>query len=110
MKVLFLTEALTFSAIPLAYPLITDSLTLSLRNEQTDAAIAPAITFTVTDKLNITITDQPSDFKTQNKYEVIVKNGGDIIYLGRAIVLESGTDVQNYEYSTQSNERFGYKQ
>jgi len=110
MKVLFLTEALIFSAIPSKYPLETDTIILSLRNELTDVIITPAITFTVTDKFNITITAQPADFKTQNKYEVNIKNGTDLIYLGRMIILESGTDVQNYKYSTQSNEKFGYKQ
>jgi hypothetical protein len=109
MKVLFLTEALIFSVIPRSYPLITDTITLSLRNEMTDETITPAITFTVTDKLNITITAQPVDFKTQNKYEVNIKKGTDIIYLGKMIILESGTDVQNYENSTQTNEKFGYK-
>lgn len=110
MKVLFLTEALTFSLIPRDYPLLTDVLTLTLRNAQTGVIITPDITFTVTDKLNITLTAQPADFKTQNKYELTLKNGADLIYLGKAIVLEAGTDVQNYENSTQSNERFGYKQ
>lgn len=109
MKVLFLSEVLIFSAIPINYPLETDNITLSLRNEQTDVIITPEITFTVTDKLNITITAQPADFKTQNKYEVNIKNGSDLIYLGRMIILESGTDVQNYKYSTQSNGKFGYK-
>lgn len=109
MKVLFLTEALNFSAIPRVYPLVTDTLTLTLRNEQTDIIITPGVTFTVTDKINITITDQPADFKPQNKYEVTIKNGSELIYLGRMIILESGTDVQNYENATQSNERFQYK-
>lgn len=110
MKVLFLTETLIFSVIPRLYPKTTDVLTLSLRNEQTDIIITPEITFTVTDKLNITITNQPDDFKSQFKYEINIKNGSDLIYLGRMIVLDSGTDVQNYENSTQSNGRFNYKQ
>lgn len=109
MKVLFLTETLTFFIIPQIYPLNNDTLTLSLRNEQTDVTITPAITFTVTDKVNITLTAQPADFKTQNKYKIEVKNDGDSIYLGKMIILESGTDVQNYENSTQPNERFKYK-
>jgi hypothetical protein len=111
MKVLFLTEDLIFSLIPRIYPLITDDITLSLRNEQTDVVIEPEITFTVTDKLNITITANPADFKTQNKYEVNIKNGEDLIYSsGKMIVLESGTDIQNYENSTQSNEKFSYRE
>jgi hypothetical protein len=109
MKVLFLTEDLVFSMVPRVYPEVGDDVTLSLRNEMTDTVIGPGITFTVTDKLNITLTAQPDDFKSQNKYEVTVKNGGDLIYLGKLIVLDTGTDVQNYENSTQANERFGYK-
>jgi len=109
MKVLFLTEALTFSLIPRVYPEVSDILVLSLRNEFTDEVITPAITFTITDKLNITITNQPADFKSKNKYDIDLKNGDDLIYLGKMIILEAGTDVQNYEYSSQTTKRFDYK-
>jgi len=109
MKVLFLTETLEFSAIPRKYPNISDTLTLDLRNENTGEVITPAITFTVTDKLNITITTQPADFKTQNKYEVSVWNEGEIIYKGKLIVLESGTDIQNYNYGSQTTSKYSFK-
>lgn len=109
MKVLFLTEALTFFLIPREYPNLGDSLTLSLRNEFSDDVITPAITFeTVGKQLLITITEQPTDFKTQNKYEATLKNGSNIIYLGKLIVLDAGTDIQNYQYNTQTNVRFDY--
>lgn len=75
----------------------------------TDELLSPAFTFTITDKLNVRITTQPLQFKTQDKYEITVKNGSKTIYLGKMIVLESGTDVQNYKNSTQKNEKFGYK-
>ena len=109
MKVLFLTETLEFSAIPRKYPYIYDSLSLVFRNENTGEVITPAITFTVTDKLNITITTQPADFKTQNKYEVSVWNEGEIIYKGKLIVLESGTDIQNYNYGSQTTSKYSFK-
>ena len=109
MKVLFLTETLEFSAIPRKYPNISDTLTLDLRNENTGEVITPAITFTVTEKLNITITTQPADFKTQNKYEVSVWNEGEIIYKGKLIVLESGTDIQNYNYGSQTTSKYSFK-
>ena len=109
MKVLFLTETLEFSAIPRKYPNISDTLTISLRNENTGEVITPAITFTVTDKLNITLTTQPTDFKTQNKYEVTISNGSEIIYKGKLIVLESGTDVQNYNYGSQTTSKYSFK-
>jgi len=109
MKVLFLLEALKFSLIPRKYPIISDILTLNLRNETTGLVINPAITFTVTDKLNITITAQPLDFKTQNKYEVTILKGSEIIYKGKLIVLESGTDVQNYNYGSQTTSKYSFK-
>jgi len=109
MKVLFLTETLEFSAIPRKYPNISDTLTLDLRNENTGEVITPEITFTVTDKLNITITTQPTDFKTQNKYEVSVFNDAEIIYKGKLIVLESGTDIQNYNYGSQTTSKYSFK-
>ena len=109
MKVLFLETALEFSLIPRKYPIISDTLTLDLRNENTGEVITPAITFTVTDKLNITLTTQPTDFKTQNKYEVTISNGSEIIYKGKLIVLESGTDVQNYNYGSQTTSKYSFK-
>ena len=109
MKVLFLLEALKFSLIPRKYHIISDILTLNLRNEITGVVINPAITFIVTDKLNITLTTQPLDFKTQNKYEVTILNGSEIIYKGKLIVLESGTDVQNYNYGSQTTSKYSFK-
>lgn len=109
MKVLFLTEPLTFSLIPRDYPSQGDDISVSFRNEMTDRQFYVNFTFTITDTLNITLTSEPSDFATQNKYEIEIKNESDLIYLGNLIVLESGTDVQNYENATQTNERFKYK-
>ncbi len=109
MKVLFLTEALEFSLIPRKYPIISDDLTLDLRNETTGTVISPAITFSVTEKLNITITEQPLDFKTQNKYEITISNDSEIIYKGKLIVLDSGTDVQNYNYGSQTTSKYSFK-
>ncbi len=110
MKVLFFDTPLIFNLIPRVYPLITDTLTLNLRNESSNEAISPAVTFIISEKLEITITAQPVDFKTQNKYEIELKNGTDVIYRGKMIILAEGTDVQNYEYITQPNAKFGFKE
>lgn len=110
MKVLFLDTDLNFKVIPRSYPLLTDSLELTLRNEQTDLTFTSDITFTIDNYLNISIVSQPIDFKAQNKYEVMIKNNSEIIFLGKLIVLKEGTDVQNYEYKTQNNEYFRFKE
>ena len=110
MKVLFLDADLDIYLIPRVYPLITDTLTLNLRREQSDVNISPAVTFVIDERFKITITDQPSDFKTQNKYELELKNGTKTIYRGKIIILAEGTDVQNYEYNSQPNQRYDYRQ
>ena len=42
--------------------------------------------------------------------ELELKNVADVIYRGKMIILAQGTDVQNYEYNSQPNARFDYKQ
>jgi hypothetical protein len=136
MKVLFLQTPLMFSLIPRHYPKETDVLTLVLRNEYTNEFLIPKITFSVDEKLTIELIDLsqstidlanitidsllvlgdpinnlefPADFKTQNKYEITLLNANEIIYKGKLIVLESGTDIQNYDYGSQTTSRFQYK-
>jgi len=108
MKVLFLETPYTFSLIPRVYPLESDTLILSLRNEITDTVSTPDITFTVTDKVNVTIVELLG-LKSKDKFEIELKNGSEIIYLGKLIVLDENTNVQNYEYGSQQNARFDYK-
>lgn len=109
MKVLFLNTPLDIYLIPRVYPILTDTLTLNLRNEISNVVITPAVTFLIEEQLKVTITDQPDDFKAQNKYELELINGSSVIYRGKIIILAEGTDVQNYEYSSQPNLRYGYK-
>jgi hypothetical protein len=59
--------------------------------------------------LNIKILSQPSDFESQNKYEIELKNGLNVIYRGKLLILEQGTNIQNYEYGSQTKTRFDYK-
>ena len=110
MKVLFLNAVLDFYLIPQEYPLLTDTLTLKLRNESSNKTITPAVTFVLGEYLKVNITTQPADFDIQNKYEVELKNGASVIYRGKIIILAQGTDVQNYDYSSQPNAKYGYKE
>lgn len=107
MKAVFLNNPLTFSLIPRIYPSLSDNLVLTLRKEIDNTILTPEFTFTVDEKLNITITEQPNSFQILNKYEIELKNGSEIIYLGKLIVLKDGTNTQTFEYGTQ-NERFTY--
>ena len=99
---------LTFSCIPRKYNF--ETLSLTLRNELTDVEITPKIECTIDNKLNITIVEQPTDFAIQNKYEFTLKDGDYLLYCGKLIVLKQDTDVQNYEYNTQKDEYFQFKE
>ena len=59
MKAIFLDEPLIFYLIPRKYPLISDTLSLSLRREIDNLTLTPEIDFEIGEKLEITITDQP---------------------------------------------------
>jgi hypothetical protein len=109
MKILFFNDPLVFKCIPRIYPNVADVLVLTLRNEMNNLEITPDFTFTVGEFLEVTITTQPTDFKIQNKYEITLKNGTEIIYKGKTLILKSGTSVQNYEYKTQNDEYFRFK-
>ena len=110
MKVLFLGDDLILKVVPRVFPSLADEFSLILRNENTGLLIYPSYTFDITDKLEITIPTQPEDFKAQNKYDIEIQLNGSIIYLGKLIVLDSGTNVQNYEYGSQSTSRFKFKE
>ena len=107
MKVLFLETPLKFSLIPRKYPTNTKNFSLILRNEMTNELISTNCKFYIREKIEITILDQPIDFKNHNKYEIEFKNGAEILYLGKLIVLEQGTDIQNYNYG---NSRFKFRE
>ena len=107
MKVLFLDTPLIFSLIPRKFPLANDVLSLSLRKEIDNTILTPDFTFSVGQKLEITIVTQPIEFEVLDKYEIELKNGADIIYLGKLQILKDGTNTQNFEYGNQ-NGRFTY--
>jgi len=109
MKVLFIDTPLIFKAIPRKYPNISDNVSLILRNENTNTVITPEITFISDDDFIIELTEQPTDFKTQNKYEITILNDAEIIYKGKLIVLEAGTDLQNYDYGSQTTSKYSFK-
>lgn len=108
MKALILNNSLELHLIPRIYPNNTVNLVLNMRNEMTDEVLTPEIIVYITDLLNITILN--TEFKVQDKFQISLFSDGNLIYLGKLIVLKEGTDVQNYEYNTQKNEIFGYRQ
>ena len=98
-----------FSVILRVYPSELDIISLTLRNELSDFVITPDISFTVGQRLQVHIEDAIADFKSGNKYEIVIDNAGAVIYRGRLIVVDELTDTQNFEYTTQENGRFKFK-
>lgn len=110
MKVLFFDDTLNIYLIPSVIPEIGDNLVLTLRNEMTNELFTPDFEYILnTTSLQITLLEQLSDFRPNNKYSIVLKNGLNTIYIGKMICLESGTNIQNYEYGSQTTKRFEYK-
>jgi hypothetical protein len=110
MKILILGTDLTFDCVPRLYPLAENDLRLYLRDELKNIVLEPSITFIVSERLSITLESEPIEFKAQAKYEIELKIADVIIYRGKMIILESGTNIQNYTNGSQSTNRFKYNE
>ena len=109
MKVLFLDSPLVIYLKPRIYNIDISDVAISLRNEMTGEILEPNISMVLGEYLEITILNKPAAFKSQQKYEIVVFAGDELIYTGKLIILETGTDIQNYEYESQSTARFNFK-
>ena len=109
MKALKLELPLKIYLIPRVYPDLLDNISLTLRNEISNEILTPNITFTVGQKLEITINEELSYFNENDKFEIEVTNESDVIYLGKLVTLSPTADVQNYEYSQNTSKRYDYK-
>jgi len=111
MKVIKLNQVEEFSCVPRIYPNPSDTLGVSLTNELTNAKIDLSFTSIISGAyLTIILNTIPSDFTSGNKYAIEINNitSQSIIYLGKLLIVDENTDIQNYAYSTQSNSRFEY--
>lgn len=109
MKVLKLELPLKIYLIPRIYPELLDNISLTLRNEMSNEVLTPNITFSVDQKLEITINEELNYFNENDKFEIEVKKDTETIYLGKMVVLNSSVDIQNYEYSQNTTKRYDYK-
>lgn len=110
MKVIFENEPLIVKLIPRNYPLFNDIIICDFRNEIDNNVITISPSFTVNEFVIFEIQTDLSFFKIQNKYEFTIRNNNEIIYVGKMMVLKAGTDIQNYEYKTQNNEYYRFKE
>lgn len=110
MKVIILGQPAFFDCVPRVYPKIGDVLSLDLRDELKKVVISPKIEWMTAEKLRISIIGVPEEFISRSKFEIKLKNHDEIIYLGKLLVLDADTDVQNYSNEKQSNSRFTYNE
>jgi len=112
MKVLRLNTLEQFSCIPRDYPALSDTLSVKLKNELTNYVIDLSFTFNFSGAyLTVIVNEIPADFASGNKYEITITNitqQNKIVYLGKLLIVDENTDIQNYDYQSQSNSRYEY--
>jgi hypothetical protein len=99
MKILFLDTNYTFKFIPRIEILQNDALIVDLKNEYTKV---------ITDNIEnsfilngnyvkITLNLLPLGAKHRDKFELSITKNNEVVYLGKILVLNEGTDIQNYK-------------
>ena len=107
MKVLKLNTSFEISAVVRIAPVLGDILTVDLVNEFSENSKNYVIEWEyLRNRLIFTLPNTNTDFKASNKYEITIKNGVNIIYLGKMIVVNQATDIQNYTPSSQITQRY----
>lgn len=106
MKVLYLNSDFTFDLVPREYLNYDDLVVLELRKEMTNEVYTPDFTFVNGQKMTVKILETDF-FKVGDKYEIEINTPDRLIYLGKLLVVNENTDLQNFEYEKQ-NGRFGF--
>ena len=107
MKVLKLNTSFEISAVVRIAPVLGDVLKVTAINEFSENSKEYTLTWVyLRNRLTFTLPDTNTDFKASNKYEITIKNGVNIIYLGKMIVVNQATDIQNYTPSSQITQRY----
>ena len=107
MKVLKLNTSFKISAVVRIAPGFSDVLKLTAVNEFNENSKEYTLSWSYSrNRLTFTLPDTNTDFKANNKYEITIKNGVNTIYLGKMIVVNQLTDIQNYTPSSQITQRY----
>lgn len=110
MKVIELNTPVEVPLIPRVMPLMGDLITIQLINEFTNLVInLPTIWTYSKQRLIISFDENQSDFKIGNKYQITLKNGANVIYIGNLLIVKENTNLQNYTPSSQITQRFKSK-
>lgn len=98
MKVLFLDTIYNITLIPKIKITETDVIYVNLRNEFTKTTTYLVdFTFEIDGNyLKIMLNSLPNGTKHKDKFEFNVNLGQESVYIGKILVLNNGTNVQNY--------------
>jgi len=110
MKIVELNTPVEVALIPRVMPLAGDLIDLTLKNETSNLVINLLTTWTrLKNRLVIYFDNTNADFKANNHYQMTLKIGANVIYLGNLLIVKENTNIQNYTPSTQKTQRFKSK-
>jgi len=110
MKIIELNTPVSIDFVARQIPSTGDLITIKLTNEYTSLVIDLPTTWTYSkQRLNVSFDGNQADFKAGNKYQIILKNGASVIYIGNLLIVKENTNLQNYTPSTQITQRFKSK-
>jgi hypothetical protein len=99
MKILYLDTDYTFKFIPRIAILQNDALIVDLKNEYTKVSTENIENSFVLNGnyIEITLNSLPLGAKHRDKFELSIMKDNDAVYLGKILVVNEGTDIQNYK-------------
>jgi uncharacterized protein (DUF1697 family) len=111
MKIIELNKPITLEFVVRQIPKIGDLISIQLTNEFTDLLIELPVFWTYEkQRLCVSFENANADFKIGNKYQIVLKNGANIIYMGNLLIVRQNTNLQNYTPSNQTPQRFKSKE
>lgn len=99
MKILYLDNPFTFKFIPRIEILENDILIVDLKNEYTKVSTENVDnTFILNGNyIIITLNSLPLGAKHRDKFELSIIKDNEVVYLGKILVVNEGTDIENYK-------------
>ena len=108
MKVITLDDPRIY-LVPRVYPDLTDTLKITVVNEETGEAFEEEPIWTIEKNLIKIAVLETNLLSPLANYEFSITNvtvNNSLIYKGKFVLLENGTDIQNFEPQTQDTARW----